>query len=158
VRVSPELGELPAVSISSDDDTDGTEEWGREYDSVYVSDVDMRSEDDVDALDGVDLDSDVHMERDIKDRKQADEEEKDGQKEDENANNGKEHPTIGQEQMVNTSADDVDTMVNNQPIVLPEQGQKMSKHSPRPQPPAPAPWLQNPGVSPMATKSGYSSP
>jgi hypothetical protein len=39
--------------------------------------------------------------------------------------------------MVNTSADDVDTTVDDQPIVLPEQGQDMSE--PRPHPPATAP-------------------
>jgi len=40
--------------------------------------------------------------------------------------------------MVNTSADDVDTMVDDQPTVLPEQGQQMREHTPQPQPPAPA--------------------
>jgi len=43
---------------------------------------------------------------------------------------------------VDTSADDVNTMVNDQPIVLPEQGQEMREHTPRPQPPAPAPRPQ----------------
>jgi len=41
--------------------------------------------------------------------------------------------------MVNTSADDADTMVDDEPTVLPEQGQEMRGHTPRPQPPAPAP-------------------
>ena len=41
--------------------------------------------------------------------------------------------------MDNTSVDDIDTMVDNQPIVHSEQGQEMREHSPRPQPPAPAP-------------------
>ena len=54
----------PAMSISSDDDTDSTEKWGGEYDSEQDSDVDMCMEDDVDAPDGVDLDDDVDMERD----------------------------------------------------------------------------------------------
>jgi hypothetical protein len=48
--------------------------------------------------------------------------------------------------MVNTSADDVDTMVDDQPIVLPEQGQEMSE--PRPQRPAPAPRPQTPEPRP----------
>jgi hypothetical protein len=48
--------------------------------------------------------------------------------------------------MVNTSADDVDTMVDDQPIVLPEQGQEMRE--PRPQPPAPAPRPQTPEPRP----------
>jgi hypothetical protein len=48
--------------------------------------------------------------------------------------------------MVNTSADDADTMVDNEPTVLPEQGQEMEQgqelceHTPQPQPAAPAPW------------------
>jgi len=45
--------------------------------------------------------------------------------------------------MVNISADDADTMVDYQRIVLPEQGQQMRKHTPRPQPPAPAPRLKS---------------
>jgi len=40
--------------------------------------------------------------------------------------------------MVNTSADDVDTMVDDQRIVLPEQGQEMQEHTPQPQHRAPA--------------------
>jgi hypothetical protein len=48
------------VSISSDDDPDSTESDG-EYDSELDPDVDMRMEDDVNALDGVDLDGDVDM-------------------------------------------------------------------------------------------------
>jgi len=48
--------------------------------------------------------------------------------------------------MVNTSADDVDTMVDDQPIVLPEQGKEMRE--PRPQPPAPAPRPQTPEPRP----------
>jgi hypothetical protein len=43
--------------------------------------------------------------------------------------------------MVNTAADDVDTMVDDQPIVLSEQGQNVGKHTPRPQPLASAPRL-----------------
>jgi len=44
--------------------------------------------------------------------------------------------------MVNTSADDIDSMVYNQPIVLPEQGQEMCEHTPSPPLQAPAPWPQ----------------
>jgi hypothetical protein len=44
--------------------------------------------------------------------------------------------------MVNTSADDVVTMVDDQPIVLPEQGQEIRKHTPRPQTLATAPRPQ----------------
>jgi hypothetical protein len=38
--------------------------------------------------------------------------------------------------MVNTSADNVDTMVHNQPIVLREQCHEMREHTPLPKPPA----------------------
>jgi hypothetical protein len=64
------------------------------------------------------------------------------EEEDEDEDNGKETWTIGQEEMVNTSADNAGTMVDNQPTVLPEQGQQMHEHTPRPQPPAPAPGPQ----------------
>jgi len=55
---------------------------------------------------------------------------------------------IGQEEMVNTSADDADTMVDDQPTVRPAQGQKMREHTPRPQPPAPAPRPPTPEPCP----------
>jgi len=57
--------------------------------------------------------------------------------EEENEHDRKEPRTIGQGEMVNTSADDVDTMVDDQPIVLPEQGQEMCEYTPRPQTPRP---------------------
>jgi hypothetical protein len=41
--------------------------------------------------------------------------------------------------MVDTLADHADTMVDDQPTVLPEQGQKMCQHTPWSQPPACAP-------------------
>lgn len=44
---------------------------------------------------------------------------------------GKEPQTISQEEMVHTSADDIDTMVANQPSVLPEQRQEMREHTSR---------------------------
>jgi hypothetical protein len=46
--------------------------------------------------------------------------------------------------MVNLSADDVDTMVDDQPILLNEQGQKMRKHTPWRQHMVPAPRSQTP--------------
>jgi len=61
------------------------------------------------------------------------------EEEDKDENDGKEPQTIGQREMVNTSADDVDTMADNQPLILPEQGHEMCEHSVRPQPPVPAP-------------------
>ena len=61
------------------------------------------------------------------------------EEEDEDEDNGKEPQTIGQGEMVNASADDADTVVDDQPTALPEQGQEMREHTPWPQPPAPAP-------------------
>jgi len=70
------------------------------------------------------------------------------EEEDKDEDDGKEPRTIGQGEMVNTSADDVDTMVDDQPIVLLEQCQETREHSPRPQPPAPAPRPQTPDPRP----------
>jgi hypothetical protein len=53
---------------------------------------------------------------------------------DEDEDNGKEPRTIGQGEMVNTSADDADTMVDDQPTVLPEQCEEMRENTPRTQP------------------------
>jgi len=133
------------MSISSDDDTDSTEQSDSEFDSELAPDVDMRMEDDVDAPDGVDLDGDVDMERDADDQVEEDELVEDEEEEDDD--DGKEPRTIGQGEMVNTSPDDVDTMVDDQPIMLPEQGQKMRE--PRPQPPAPAPRPHTPEPRPQ---------
>jgi len=143
------------VSISSDDDTASTESDG-EYDSELDPDVDMRMEDDVDAPDGVDLDGDVDMERDGDDEEEEDEKKEDeeeeevdeNEEEDKDEDDGKEHRTIGQGEMLNTSADDVDTIEDDQQIVLPEQCQEMREHTPWPQPPAPAPRPQTPDPCP----------
>jgi hypothetical protein len=115
-------------------------------------------EDDVDVPDGVDLDGNVDMERDGDDDEEEDEEEEDEEKEDEEEDmdddDGKEPRTIGQGEMVNTLADDADTMVDDEPTVLPEQcqeieqGQEMREHTPRSQPPAPAPRPQTPEPHP----------
>jgi hypothetical protein len=129
------------VSISSDDDTNSTKSDG-EYDSEL--DVDMCMQDNVGAPDSVDIDGNVDMETDGDDGEDEEEEyEKEeevvDEDEEKDEDNGKEPRTIGQGEMVNTSADDVDTMVDNVPTVLPEQGQEMRDHTPRPQPLAPAP-------------------
>jgi hypothetical protein len=81
----------------------------------------MRMEDDMDAPDGVDLNGDVNMDRHGDDELEEDEQEDDEEEEDD----GKEPQTIAPGEMVNTSADNADTMVDDQPIVLPEQGQEM---------------------------------
>ena len=91
----------------------------------------------MDAADGVDIDGDVDMERDREDGEDEAEED-----EEEEEDNRKEPRTIGQGEMVNTSADNVDTMVDDEPIVLPEQGHEMRDRTPQPQSPAPAPRLQ----------------
>jgi len=46
---------------------------------------------------------------------------------------------IGQGEMLNTPAVNVDTTIDNQPVVLPEPGQEMFEYTPWPPPPAAAP-------------------
>jgi len=165
----------PAMSICSDDDTDSTQESDCNYDSEYDSDVGIWMKDDVDTLYCIDLDGDVHIGRDSDDEAEEDrvedeeqeedteeeekeeeeaeeeeeeEEEDQDEKEDENEDDGKEPRTIGQGEMVNTSAEDVDTMVDNQPIALPEQAQELHPYTQRPQPPAPSPRPQTPEPHP----------
>jgi hypothetical protein len=48
-----------------------------EYDSELDTDVDMRMKDEVDALDGIDIDGDAHTERYGDDEEEEDEEEED---------------------------------------------------------------------------------
>jgi len=85
--------------------------------------MDLRIEDDLDAPHSVGLDSDVDMERDGDNEDEEDEAEEDEEEEDDDKDevedDGKEPQTIGQGEMVNTSTDDVDTMVDDQPSVLP---------------------------------------
>ena len=68
---------------------------------------------------------------------------------------GKEHWTIDQGEMVNPSADNADTVVDDQPILLPEQVQEMTEHTPQLQPPVPAPLPQTlkPGSRPHSTET-----
>ena len=111
----------------------------------------------MDAPDGVDFDSDVDMERDAADEEEDDEEKEDeeeeeeedeDEEEDKDEDDGREPQTIGQGEMVNTSADDVDTMVDDQRMVLPEQCQEMREYTPWPQPSEPAPPPQTPEPRP----------
>jgi hypothetical protein len=51
--------------------------------------------------------------------------------------------------MIHTSADDVDTMVDDQPIVLPAQRLLMREYTLPPQPRAPAPWPETPERRPQ---------
>ena len=71
----------PAVSIASDNETVSTKELGGKYDSEHDSNVDMHMADDVDALDGIDLDRNVDMERDGNDEEKEDDEEEDEKEE-----------------------------------------------------------------------------
>jgi hypothetical protein len=96
------------------------------------------------ARDGDDDEEEDEMKED-----EEEEEVNQDKEEDKNEDDGKEPWTIGQGEIVNTSADNVDTMVDDQPIVLPEQCQEMREHTPQPQPPALAPRPQTPDPSPQ---------
>ena len=146
---------MPAVSTCSDDETDSKELSDSEYDSEPDSDVDVHMEDDVDAPCGVDLDGNEDMEWDGDDEEEEHEgeehegeeheEEEHGEEDDEeekDEDDGKQPRTMGQGGMVNSSADNVDAIVDYQPIMLPDQGQEMHKFTLRPQPPMPAPRPQ----------------
>jgi hypothetical protein len=165
------------MSISSEDDTDSTAKLDSEYDSEDYADVDMNMEDDVDSPDGCDLDCDVDMGRNGGDDEEEDEEKEDEEKEDveeveeeegdedeegyedeeedEDEDDGKEPRTIGLGEMVNTSADDADTMVDDEPTVLPEPHQEMREDTPEPQPLAPAarPQAQEPHPRPRTEET-----
>jgi len=152
------------VSISSDDDTNSTIVSHGEYDSENDSDVDMHMKDDVDAHYWVDLDGDVAMERDgdievqeneeqedeeVEDEEVEDEENDDEDEEkDEAVEECKKPRTVGQGEMLHTSYDDVQTMVNDQPFVVPEHGLEMREQTTQPHPGAPAPWPQTPEPRP----------
>jgi hypothetical protein len=77
------------------------------------------------------------------------------EEEDKDDDDGKEPRTIGQGEIINTLADYVDTMVDDLPIVLPEQCQEMRRHIPRPQPlvPAPQPQTQEPRPRPQTPET-----
>jgi len=129
------------MSISPDNDTDST---GLHAKYEPILDVVMCMEDDVDAPAGVDINGDVNMELDGEDGDNEDEEYEMedvvvDEDEEEDEDNGKEPRTIGQGEIVNASADDVHTIVDDKPSVLPEQCKEMREHTQRQQPPAPAP-------------------
>jgi hypothetical protein len=93
-------------------------------------------QDDVDAMECADLDGDVDTERDgdnanVEDEQEyAEEDEDEDREDDESEDDGKESRTIGQGEMVSTSPDDIDTMVDDEAILRPEQGQEMHEHTP----------------------------
>jgi hypothetical protein len=108
-------------------------------------------EDDVDEADGVDLGGVVDMQKDGNDDEgeyeaQADkeevEEEDEDEEEDQDEDDSKEPRTLGQGEIVHTSADDVDILVNDEPVVVPDQAQQMRAHTPLPQPQVRAPHPQ----------------
>jgi hypothetical protein len=74
-------------------------------------------EDDVNSPDSVALDGDVDMATDGDDDEEEDDEEEDEEKgdeeEDEDEDDGKEPRTSGQREMLNTSDDDANTMVDD---------------------------------------------
>jgi hypothetical protein len=149
----------PAMPISSDDDTDSTEVSGCALDSDLAPDVDIRIEDEVDAPDGIELDCDVDMDRDGDNEVQEVEYKYDEEEEDENEDDGIEPGTIGQEEVVNTSHEVVDSMVDAQRMVLHEQKQEMREYTTWPQPPAlspppqtlePRPRPQTPETHPLS--------
>jgi hypothetical protein len=84
----------------------------------------------VDELEGDDLGSNIESERDTEDETEEDDKEV-NEDEGEEDDDSKGPWLIGQEEIVNTSADDVHNMVVDNPILLPEQGQEMRKHTQR---------------------------
>jgi hypothetical protein len=114
----------------------------------------MLMEDNMDTTERVDFDGDVDMDMNININQENDEwdadadyddeeeeeteEEDEDEEEDKDQDDSKEPWTIAQREMVNTLADDVDTMVDHQPIQIPEQGHEMCYHNPGPQPLVPA--------------------
>jgi hypothetical protein len=77
------------------------------------------------------------LEDDEDEEEDKQEEEAKNEKEDKDADDGKQPRTIGQEEMVNTSAYNVDPMVDDQGLVLHEQGQERCEHTSRPETPEP---------------------
>ncbi|KAF8538641.1 hypothetical protein BDD12DRAFT_805955 [Trichophaea hybrida] len=139
----------PTGYISSNDATDSPESDG-EYVRNHDSGVDMPMEGDVDTPGGTDLDDYVDME--VK-------KEEDMVEEDKDEDDGKETRTIGQGEMVYISAEDVDTMVDDRAIVIPEQGKEMIQIRPRPRPPVPTPLpdIPDPGAPPPTPETHHLS-
>jgi len=111
-----------------------------------AGDVDIERDSDVE--DEEDDDEKDEKEEEMVDEGEEEKNEDEDEDVDEDEDNGKEPWMIGQGEMVNSSADDVDTMVDDQPTVLHEQGQEICKHTPWPQPLVPALWPQSPEPCP----------
>jgi len=93
----------------------------------------------------MDRDGDNEQKQDEEEEDEEEEDDDENKEEDEDEDNGIEPWPIGQGEMVNTSAANVDTMVEDQPSLVPEQGQVMREHTPWPELPAPALWPHNLG-------------
>jgi hypothetical protein len=94
---------------------------------------------------GGELDGKRDMEWDGDNKEKEDDEEEDdknakeeAEKEYTNVDDGKKQCTIGQGDLKNLWADDVDMMVDNQPTLLYTQSQVRRKHTTQEQPPLPA--------------------
>jgi len=125
----------------------------------------MHMENNLDTPYSVDLDGEVDMEKDGDDEEKEDEEdedeeeqEDDNEAEDKNEDDGIEPQTIGQGEVVYTSADDVDTVVEEWLFVLHKGAQEMCQHTRRPHTPVPAPSATNPLDSGMNTNCWDSDP
>jgi hypothetical protein len=147
---------LHTIIIRSNEHNNSTDGSDGEYDSEHDYDVNLCIGDIVDTPDSVDLDGDGDMEinshdddeenAEVQDVEQEDEneEENEDKEEDENEDDHNKPLTFIQGEMIHTSANTVDTLLDNQPIVLPEQVQEIWEHTPSAQPPVTALWLQTP--------------
>jgi len=79
----------------------------------------------------------------MEDEEEVEEEDED-EEDDHDEDNAKEPRTLGQGEMVKKPAGAHDPMVDDQPIMLPEQDQEIRKHTPPPQPPVRAPQPRTP--------------
>ena len=99
--------------------------------------------------DGGDEEKEDEEEEDDEEEEKEEGDEDEDEEGDEDEDDGKEPRTIGQGEMVNSLADNVHTMVDDQPNLLPKQGQEMHMQTPRLPPLAPAPWPQSPEACPQ---------
>jgi len=131
--------------MSPDDDSHHTQESDSEYDLEHHSDLDLHLEDDGEAPHSIDLPGDVNMEtKFVTDYEEEDEEEEEQEEDvdkekDVNEDDGKEPQTIGQEEMVNSSAHNVDTTSDHQAIMIRKQGKEMCEQTSWSEPLLPAP-------------------
>jgi hypothetical protein len=89
-------------------------------------------------------DEDEEEDQDDQEEDEEDEEEHEDEKENGDENDGKEPWMIGQGELVNKMVDGVDTMVDDQPIVITEQRQEMLERTSQPHPllPTRSPQIQ----------------